>query len=97
MGMVTLNEPATSPLRSRKGMPKHCSWLNMAEIEIGLLSRQCLDRRIVSCELLQSEVDAWQDVRNAEQRTIEWNFPRQDADRKSGAQRGGGCQTPHPL
>ncbi len=64
--------------------PKHASWLNMAEIEIGILSRQCLDRRIVSRALLQSEVDAWQDARNAEQRTIEWNFTRQDADRKLG-------------
>jgi len=64
--------------------PKHASWLNMAEIEIGILSRQCLDRRITSRQLLQSEVDAWQSARNAEQRTIEWNFSRQDADRKLG-------------
>ena len=64
--------------------PKHASWRNMAEIEIGVLSRQCLDRRIASRELLQSEVDAWQQARNAEQRTIEWNFTRQDADRKLG-------------
>ena len=64
--------------------PKHASWLNMAEIEIGILSRQCLDRRIASRQLLQSEVDAWQQARNAEQRTIEWNFTRQDADRKLG-------------
>ena len=62
--------------------PKHASWLNMAEIEIGILSSQCLDRRIASRQLLQSEVDAWQQARNAEQRTIEWNFTRQDADRK---------------
>ena len=64
--------------------PKHASWLNMAEIEIGILSRQCLDRRIVSQAILQSEVNAWQDARNAEQRTIEWSFTRQDADRKMG-------------
>jgi hypothetical protein len=64
--------------------PKHASWLNMAEIEIGVLSRQCLDRRIGSRQHLQSEVDAWQQARNAEQRTIEWNFTRQDADRKMG-------------
>ena len=64
--------------------PKHASWLNMAEIEIGVLSRQCLDRRIGSRQQLQSEVDAWQQARNAEQRTIEWNFTRQDADRKLG-------------
>lgn len=64
--------------------PKHASWLNMAEIEIGILSRQCLDRRIASRQLLQSEVDAWQQVRNALQRTIEWKFTRQDADKKLG-------------
>ncbi len=60
--------------------PKDASWLNMAEIEIGILSRQCLDRRIASRELLQSEVDAWKGARNAEQRTIEWKCTRQDAD-----------------
>jgi len=64
--------------------PKHASWLNMAEIEIGILSRQCLDRRIASRDLLQSEVDAWQEARNAEKRTIEWEFTRQDADQKLG-------------
>lgn len=64
--------------------PKHASWLNMAEIEIGVLSRQCLDRRIDSRQLLQSEVDAWQQARNAEKRTVEWKFTRQDADRKMG-------------
>src|SRR5450830_1144482 len=64
--------------------PKHASWLNMAEIEIGILSRQCLDRRIANRELLESEVDAWQQTRNEEKRTIEWNFTRQDADRKLG-------------
>jgi DDE superfamily endonuclease len=64
--------------------PKHASWLNMAEIEIGILSRQCLDRRIPDRNILRTEVDAWQQARNAEQRTIEWSFTRQDADRKLG-------------
>ena len=64
--------------------PKHASWLNMAEIEIGILSRQCLDRRIPDRNALQTEVDAWQQARNAERRTIEWSFTRQDADRKLG-------------
>ena len=63
---------------------KHASWLNMAEIEIGILSRQCLDRRIADRETLQTEVDAWQQARNAERHTIEWSFTRQDADRKLG-------------
>jgi hypothetical protein len=56
----------------------------MAEIESGILSRQCLDRRIASRELLQTEVDAWQAARNADARTIEWKFTRQDADQKLG-------------
>lgn len=64
--------------------PKHASWLNMAEIEIGILARQCLDRRIANRNALQTEVDAWQHARNAERRTIEWSFTRQDADRKLG-------------
>lgn len=64
--------------------PKHASWLNMAEIEIGILSRQCLDRRIANPGALQAEVDAWQCARNALQRTIAWKFTRQDADRKLG-------------
>jgi hypothetical protein len=64
--------------------PKHASWLNMAEIEIGILARQCLDRRIANRDALQTEVDAWQDARNAERRTIEWRFTRQEADRKLG-------------
>lgn len=65
--------------------PKHASWLNMAEIEIGILSRQCLDRRISDCELLRREVDAWQLARNEQRRTIEWKFTRQDADQKLGS------------
>ncbi len=64
--------------------PKHASWLNMAEIEIGILSRQCLDRRIANRELLESEVAAWQQARNEKERTIEWHFTRQDADKKMG-------------
>jgi len=62
--------------------PKHASWLNMAEIEIGILSRQCLDRRIPTIDLLQDEIDAWQSDRNEQKKTIEWKFTRQDADRK---------------
>lgn len=62
--------------------PKHASWLNMAEIEIGILDRQCLDRRLPDRATITSEVAAWQDRRNAERRGIEWTFTRQDADRK---------------
>ncbi len=64
--------------------PKHASWLNMAEIEIANLSRQCLDRRWPDRETLASEVAAWQRRRNNVRRTIEWTFTRQDADRKLG-------------
>jgi hypothetical protein len=62
--------------------PKHASWLNMAEIEIGILDRQCLDRRLPDRATLANEVDAWQRRRNDEQRRIVWTFSRQDADLK---------------
>jgi hypothetical protein len=64
--------------------PKHASWLNMAEIEIGILDRQCLDRHWSDREALRREVDAWQRDRNAAKKTIEWTFTRQDAERKLG-------------
>ena len=82
-----LGRPAATKLLRRVQFhytPKHASWLNMAEIEIGILSRQCLDRRIADRHALKAEVDAWQQARNAERRTIEWTFTRQDADRKLG-------------
>lgn len=59
--------------------PKHGSWLNMAEIELSILSRQCLDRRIPDLETLKSEVDAWQDNRNHEETWINWRFTTADA------------------
>ena len=62
--------------------PKHASWLNMAEIEIGIMDRQCTGQRIATAELLQTEVLSWQQKRNAERRGIQWMFTRQDADRK---------------
>lgn len=62
--------------------PKHASWLNMAEIEIGILDRQCLDRRLPTRAILAAEVDAWQQRRNADKRGILWLFTRQDADQK---------------
>ncbi len=64
--------------------PKHASWLNMAEIEIAALSRQCLDRRLPDEATLSREVAAWQKHRNGQRRTIEWTFTRHDADRKMG-------------
>lgn len=62
--------------------PKHASWLNMAEIEIGILDRQCTGCRIGDEDHLRSEVNAWEQRRNEECRRIEWKFSRQDADRK---------------
>nr|ALV86802.1 transposase [uncultured bacterium P11N2] len=62
--------------------PKHASWLNMAEIEIGILDRQCLRRRLPNRATLVAEVAAWQQRRNDDQRGIAWSFTRQDADEK---------------
>lgn len=59
--------------------PKHGSWLNMAEGELSILQRQCLDRRIAESETLQREVRAWQQQRNAEQVGANWQFTTDDA------------------
>ena len=59
--------------------PKHGSWLNMAEIELGVLSRQCLDRRMPEKERLASEVAAWEERRNERQATVNWRFTTEDA------------------
>ena len=59
--------------------PKHGSWLNMAEIELSVLSRQCLDRRVPDFETLQAEVAAWQQRRNNEGCKIDWRFTTDDA------------------
>jgi hypothetical protein len=54
----------------------------MAEIEIGILDRQCLDRRLPDSATMIREVAAWQQRRNEQRRGIDWTFTRQDADRK---------------
>jgi hypothetical protein len=59
--------------------PKHGSWLNMAEIELAVLSGQCLDRRIGEEETLRQEVTAWEAERNAQQVRVNWRFTTQDA------------------
>lgn len=59
--------------------PEHGSWLNMAEIELSALERQCLNRRIADRETLIAEVAAWQQRRDAEQVTIRWQFTTADA------------------
>jgi len=59
--------------------PKHGSWLNMAEIEFSHLSRQCLDRRIESKEILKQEVTAWMTTRNKKKASMQWRFTVEDA------------------
>ncbi len=59
--------------------PKHGSWLNMAETELSVLSRQCLDRRIESKSLLSREVVAWEQQRNQNCSKIDWRFTTADA------------------
>ncbi|HTB45511.1 MAG TPA: IS630 family transposase [Acetobacteraceae bacterium] len=59
--------------------PKHASWLNMVEIEIGVLRGQCLDRRIGERETLIAEIEAWQRQRNASGDRIKWKFTTQKA------------------
>ena len=62
--------------------PKHGSWLNMAEIELSLLQRQCLDRRIPDEATLSREITAYADTRNAAQATITWRFTTTKAREK---------------
>ena len=62
--------------------PKHASWLNMAEIEIGIMDKQCLKKRIPSEKLLKSELLAWKNERNHKNSKIVWSFSKQDADHK---------------
>ena len=59
--------------------PRHGSWLNIAEIELSALTRQCLDRRISDLEVLNGELAAWQAATNADQRQVDWQFTTEDA------------------
>jgi hypothetical protein len=59
--------------------PKHGSWLNMAEIELSVLARQCLDRRIETREELEREVAAWEEERNERGVPIQWRFTTAEA------------------
>jgi len=59
--------------------PKHGSWLNMAEIELHSLNRQCLNRHISSMDMVVKEVDAWQNARNNKPSKINWQFTTADA------------------
>ena len=59
--------------------PKHGSWLNMAEIELNVLTGQCLNRRIDNIEKVTSEVEAWQTHRNNKDAKVNWQFTEDDA------------------
>jgi hypothetical protein len=65
-------------------VPKHASWLNMVEIEIGVLKQQCLSRRIATRETLASEIAGWQAGRNAAAARIRWMFTTERAREKLG-------------
>jgi transposase len=65
-------------------VPKHASWLNMVEIEIGVLAGQCLDRRIESIEQLTAEIAVWEHQRNAAGARIKWMFTTEKARAKMG-------------
>jgi len=62
--------------------PKHASWLNMVEIEIGVLRSQCIDRRIDQKDRLVAEIAAWQDQRNLSGARIKWMFTTERARSK---------------
>ncbi|CAN5708594.1 hypothetical protein BH11MYX1_BH11MYX1_47650 [soil metagenome] len=64
--------------------PKHASWLNMVEIEIGVMVGQCLDRRIPDKAMLVSEIAMWERRRNRERARINWMFTVQRAREKLG-------------
>ena len=59
--------------------PKHGSWLDMAESELGVLSFQCLDRRIPDQQMLKEEVEAWEDDRNKKHTKADWRFTTENA------------------
>ena len=59
--------------------PKHGSWLNMAEIELSALARQCLSRRIARTETLKRHIQHWEERRNAAATTVQWQFTTADA------------------
>lgn len=62
--------------------PKHASWLNQVEIELSVLSRQCLERRIPEVQILKSEILTWEKNRNQERASVNWRFKTTDARNK---------------
>lgn len=59
--------------------PKHGSWLNIAEVELNVMTRQCLSRRIASIDVLRSELSAWENERNQNKSKVNWQFTTKDA------------------
>jgi hypothetical protein len=59
--------------------PRHASWLNVAEVELSVLARQCLDRRLPEATTLAADVDAWATARNATQIGVDWQFTTEEA------------------
>ena len=64
--------------------PAHASWLNVAEIEIGVMDTECTERRIKSKKMLEQEVKSWTERRNKQRKKINWTFTKQKADKKLG-------------
>jgi hypothetical protein len=62
--------------------PKHASWLNVAEIEIGVMDTQCIRRRIGEIRILRKLIRSWTNERNKQRMKINWKFTRQNADKK---------------
>ena len=88
-GALYQSLPACEARRVRRRLefhyvPKHASWLNMVEIEIGVLAKQCLDRRIKSRAKLAAETAAWEKQRNAARARIKWMFTTDKARAKMG-------------
>lgn len=89
MDNLNIHSPA-SPAEARRLLrklefhftPKHGSWLNMVEIELAVLVRQCLGQRLPDMATLQREVTAWQDHRNAQHATVHWQFSVEKARTK---------------
>jgi len=64
--------------------PTHASWLNVAEIEIEIMDRECTRRRIKDKEMLNREVKVWEKRRNRQRKKIDWTFTKKKADKKLG-------------
>ena len=62
--------------------PKHGSWLNIAEIELSVMTSQCLKRRISNLDDLNEQLSAWESSRNSSQKNVEWHFTTLDARSK---------------